>query len=594
MSTLADLKYRIDAVRRKEKSVVVFVGVARSVLILIGVLVVYFLLDWICDLPYAARLVFATAAIATVAYCVNRFLIREMRKEIDDDTVALRLEARNPELRGRLISTLQLARAGKRGEYIGSEELFAALETETGDMSRPLDFFKIINRDLLIKIAIAAAVVVLINGVLAIRNPDYVAAMGKRLVSSEAHFPTSTRIREIKTPPFVARGDDFTITVILDENSVIPKDSGRVQFTPPGKNSISVDLNPAGGSTYTATLSKVLEDVDAVVYIGDAKENAKRVKVIARPEVDIGKSSMQHHLPAYTKLPDPPMDKFGTITVLTGSATDVTLTSTKPLKQASLDRSDGKSVTLEKKDGEGLLWTCAKMSIDKSCTFHINLTDTDGLKNGEPAVEYPIEAKPDFPPSIHLEKPSKDTTITTSSKPVLVFSARDDFNVRTVWIVYRVISAEDQKDNKKGGEVKRYEIPNFPQGKNIEHAKFIWDNLASLGLKVGDQVIVWLEADDDCEANDWVKDRPADEGAGAEARDPKTEVRDGMVKSYPRTQDIKLSVISKEEKAVELQTNIEAIYKQIDTQKNMQDELKAKMRALLDQLQQQKDSLKKD
>src|SRR6185312_4693339 len=102
-----------------------------------------------------------------------------------------------------------------------------------------------------------------------------------------------------------------------------------------------------------------------------------------------------------------------------------------------------------------------------------------------------------------------------------------------------------------------YEIPNFPQSKNIEHAKFIWDNLASLGLKVGDQVIVWLEADDDCEANDWVKDRPAEEGA--EPRDAKVEVRDGMVRSYPRTQDIKLSVISKEEKAIELQTAIEAI-----------------------------------
>ncbi len=583
MSTLSDLTYRIDAVRRKEKSVVVFVGVCRSVLVLIGALVAYFLLDWICDLPYAARLVFATAAISAVGYCVNRFLIKEMRKEMDDDTVALRLEARNPELRGRLISTLQLARAGKRGEYVGSTELIQALETETGDMSRPMDFFKIINKDLMVKIVIAAVVVVLINAALAYKNSDYVAAMGKRLVSSDAHFPTSTRIREIKTPPFVARGDDFTIQVTLDENSVIPKDSGHVQFTPPGKNSISVDLNPAGGATYTATLSKVLEDVDAVVFLGDAKENAKRVRVIARPEVDVNKSSMQHHLPAYTKLPDPPGDKFGSVTVLTGSTTDVTLTSTKALRQASLDRSDGKSVALEKKDAEGLVWTCAKMAIDKSCTFHINLTDTDGLKNSDPAVEYPIEAKPDYPPSIHLEKPSKDMTITTASKPVLVFSARDDFNVRTVWIAYRVISAEDQKDSKKGGDVKRYEIPNFPQGKNIEHAKFIWDNLGSLSLKVGDQLIIWLEADDDCEANDWVKDRPADEGG--EPRE-KAETRDGMVKAYPRTQDIKLSVISKEEKALEMQANIEAIYKQIDAQKNSQDELKAKMRALLDGIKQ--------
>ena len=583
MSTLSDLQYRIDAVRRKEKNVVVFIGVCRSMLVFIGVLVTYFLLDWICDLPYAARLVFAAAGAAAIGYAVNRFLLREMRKVIDDDTVALRLEARNPELRGRLISTLQLARAGKRGEYVGSRELVSALEHETGDMSRPLDFFKIINRDLLIKIVIAAGVVLLVNAALVARNPDYVAAMGKRLVSSEAHFPTRTRILDIKTPEFVARGDDFTILVTLDDSSDRPHDGGHVQFTPPGKASVSVDLSPAGGNTYSATLMKVLEDVDAVVYLGDARENAKRVRVIARPEVDVQKSSVQYHPPAYTKLPTPGPEKFGTITVLTGSTADITLTSTKALKLASLDRSDGRNIQLDKKDTEGKVWTCANMNVEKSCTYHVNLTDTDNLRNSDPAVEYPIEAKPDYPPTIHLERPTKDTTITTSSKPVLVFSAHDDFNVRTVWVVYRVVSASDQKDQKKGGEVKRYEIPNFTQGKNIEHAKFIFDNLASLGLKAGDQVILWLEADDDCDANDWVKDRPAED---AEPRDVKLETRgDGMVKAYPRTQDVKLSVVTKEEKAIELQTAAEAIYKQLEGQRVSQDELKAKMRKLLEELQ---------
>src|SRR5438046_1724399 len=125
MSTIADLRYRIDAVRRKEKSVVVLVGAFRSVLVLVGVILAYFLIDWICDLPYIARLLFAAVGAGAVGYTVNKFLLREMRREIDDDTVALRVEARNPELRGRLISTLQLARAGEAGKYIGSEELVA-------------------------------------------------------------------------------------------------------------------------------------------------------------------------------------------------------------------------------------------------------------------------------------------------------------------------------------------------------------------------------------------------------------------------------------------------------------------------------------
>src|SRR5581483_2776578 len=95
------------------------------------------------------------------------------------------------------------------------------------------------------------------------------------------------------------------------------------------------------------------------------------------------------------KSADPPPQKFGPITVLMGSTADITLTSTKALKTASIDRSDGKSFPLEKRDAEAKVWVLPRLPIDSSGTFHVTLTDTDNLKNGEPTVEYPIEAKPD-------------------------------------------------------------------------------------------------------------------------------------------------------------------------------------------------------
>ena len=590
-STIADLRYRIDAVRRKEKNMAVLGGVCRSVLAFVGAIVAYFLIDWIFDLPYAARLISVALAVGAVAYAVNRFLIREMRKEIDDDTVALRVESRNPDLRGRLISTLQLSRAGERGEYIGSEELYAALEAETGHMSRPLDFFKIINKELIVRLAIAVAVVLVIKVALVVEFPNYFAALGMRLVNPDARFPTRTRIREpIKSPEYVARGDEITVEVTLEERSDIPS-SGNVQFQPAGKNSISAELLPSGDRTYTGKLAKALDDVDIVVWLGDARVPGKRVKVIARPEVDVENSKIQFHLPAYTKLvdpaksTDPPPDKFGPLAVLMGSTADITLTSTKPLKMASIERSDGKSFVLEKKDADSKVWTLSRMPVDTSGTFHVSLTDTDNLKNGEPTVEYPIEAKPDYPPTIKLEKPAKDLTITTTTKPVLVFSAHDDYRVRAVWLVYRVIPADDPKDTnpgpKKGGEIKRYEIPGFQPDKNIEHAKLTWDNLTSLNLKPGDQVVAWMEADDDCDANDWVKERPLEEG---EVRE-KTEVRaDGMVRSYPRTQYIKFTVVTKDEKLAEWRQYIDGLYKQMELGKMSQEEVEARIRKLLDEL----------
>ena len=142
MLTLADLQQRIAAVRRKERGVVLLAGLCRSAVALVCAVLAYFLVDWIFDLPYAARLVFAAIAVGAFFYVVYKHLIRELRRIEDDDEIALRVEGRNPDLRGRLISTLQLTRAGHAGAYIGSPELIAALEAETTRMSEPLDFFR--------------------------------------------------------------------------------------------------------------------------------------------------------------------------------------------------------------------------------------------------------------------------------------------------------------------------------------------------------------------------------------------------------------------------------------------------------------------
>jgi hypothetical protein len=587
MSTLADLRYRIAAVRQKEKNVVIMAGMFRLVLAFVGVIIAYFLIDWIFDLPYAARLVAIAAGLGALGYVVYKYLVCELRRIVDEDEVALRVEARNPDLRGRLISTLQLSRAGEKGEFVGSPELIAALEDETGQMSRPLDFSKIINREMFIRLAIAAAVVVVIKTALLIRFTPYFAALGSRLVHPDAQFPTRTHISNVKIPSYVARGDDIAIEVTIDDGG--PEvTAGTVQFTSPGKSSMTVDLAPGDRLRFTGVLAKAMEEVDAVVMLGDAKSLPKHIKVLPRPEIDVEKSSVKYNLPKYAtaadpKLQDLPPEKLNTISALTGSTADIKIASTKTLHSITLDRSDGKSFALTKLDAEGKLWGFTAFQIEKSASFHISMIDTDELRNSEPAVEYAIEAKPDYPPTIKLERPTKDTTVTSGAKPVLVFSAHDDYNVRTIWLMYRIntlkAGGDVQEYNK--GKLERYEIPIKPQ-KNLDKAKFTWDNFGALNLKKDDQIVFWLEADDDCEANDWIKP-----GTGAavetEPGDPKPEQRaDGMIRSFPKTTDIKLTIVTKEQKTAELQAAAEAIYKELEGQKLNQEEIKKRIREALD------------
>lgn len=585
MSTLADLRYRIAAVRQKERNVVILAGVFRLILALVGVIIAYFLIDWIFDLPYAARLFVTAAGLGVLGYVIYKYLVCELRRIVDEDDVALRVEARNPDLRGRLISTLQLSRASEKGEFVGSQELIAALEDETGQMSRPLDFSKIINRELFIRLAIAAVVVLLIKTALLIRFPSYFAALGSRLINPDAQFPTRTHIKNVKIPSYVARGDDIAVEVTVDEGG--PEVSaGTVQFQTPGKSSMTVELTPAERLKFAGTLAKAMEDVDAVVMLGDAKSLPKHIKVLPRPEIDVEKSSVQYTLPKYAKQAgDPPPEKLNTISALTGSTADIKIASTKALRTITMDRSDGKSFALTKLDAEGKLWGFSQYQIEKSATFHVSMVDTDELKNSEPAVEYSVEAKPDYPPIIKLDKPTKDTTVTANAKPVLVFSAHDDYCVRTVWLLYRINSLKTGGDVQEysKGKLERVELTNFKPQKNSDKVKWTWENFSALNLKKDDQVIFWMEADDDCEANDWVKPGAS---ATVEEGDPKPETRaDGMIRSFPKTTDIKFTVITKEQKTAELQATAEAIYKELEGQKLNQEEIKKRIREALEQME---------
>ncbi|HYF48675.1 MAG TPA: DUF4175 family protein [Planctomycetota bacterium] len=581
MASLADLQRRIETVREKERKVVMLIGISKTVVALVSVIVAYFLVDWLFDLPYLARLVGALLGLGTVGYVCNKHLLKELKKIRDDDEIALRIESRNPDLRGRLISTLQLTREGKRGAYVGSPELLKALEVETVRMSDPLDFSRIINKDMLKKFGLAALGVVVIKAVLIIEFPEHFKALGGRLISAEARFPTKTRIKEVLVPDYVARGDDIPVKVVLEADSRIPPpdEPGSAQFTGKGGGRVSVELTSKGeAAVFVGTLTKPTEDMTVIAKVGDAVSFEKSIRVLARPEVDSANSTIQYTLPAYTKASAPAPEKFGGLTILQGSVAEIRITATKPLVSAALKRSDGQSFELKKADPNGLVWHLPSIPVDKSGSFHMDLLDTDKLTNAQPPVEYPIDARADHQPSIKLTRPSRDITVTANQRVKVMFSARDDYNIRNVWIAYKI----QNEGAATGGEVKRDELA-YKGAKDFTDKDFIWD-LSNLGLKVGDQVVFWLEADDDCTTNNdnTPRRRPGDTEA--------VMMKGQEEKLYSNTADVKLSVVSREDKIAEWEAEIQRLYQRIETHKEEQEELTRKIVKLLEVI----DELKKE
>ncbi|MBE7465845.1 MAG: hypothetical protein HS116_20415 [Planctomycetes bacterium] len=573
MLSLTDLQRRLEVVRQRERNVALVTGVSRSIAVLLGGVLSYLLLDWLFEPPLWARWLAVLGILAYVGYTVRRYLILELRKIHDDDEIALRIEARNPELRGRLISTVQLARASKRGEYAGSAELLEALENDTLESAAPLDFLKIIDKDLMVKFSAAAVAIVLIKLACLIQFPGYFEAMAERLVDPDKQFPTKVRIKELQAPANVARGDSVAVLVLLEETSQEPTEPGTLVFQSIlDGTETPVELVAQGPRQYAGALAKALDSVRVMAKLGDGKSQWQEVKVMARPEVAEG--LVRYRFPAYTKEADPPPDRFGGLSALQGSTAEIEIVSTKPLAQAQIKRMDEKVLALVQTDTEGKAWKLPEpFAIDKSTSYFVELLDRDGLRNSQPPVVYPVNAKPDMPPMLKLLRPTRDRTVTPRTKLDVAFDLRDDYGLRTVWLVYQ---HQREGETEGTGTTKRYELPlpdNLKGSRSIPNLPFSWD-LDALGLKVGDQIVFWLEGDDECAANDFPPEKRVEREGAQEPAAQEAE--------YPHSGNVKLTVISTDEKNAELHAEVARILEVVRTLNDQQSGIKEELMKLIE------------
>jgi len=561
---VAELHSRIQHLRSHQWRIVLWTGLCKTLAAAVLLFLLYFLTDWLFDLPWPARVLTVLLAFGVLGLTAWRSIWVELRRIGDSDAMALKLEAHNPELRGRLISTLQLSRASTAGTYVASPQLLEALEAETLRMSAPLDFTSVVSRELLLRFGIAGVTVVAVQVVLMARFPDYFKALGARLVDPTAQFPTRTRVSETKVPDLVARGENIPIEILLDETSELPTGPGYAVFRSREHDErITVELLPTGPAVFSGVMKKALEDVEMVAHVGDVRTSPRPIRVAARPEIDTQSALSQIRLkmPAYTRTPPPPPERFGAISALIGSRAELAFVSTKPLRSATLVRADGAKFEFATSDPQALQWVLPDLPVEKSTSYHVLLRDRDDLANSVPPVEYPIDARPDQTPVLKLLRPSRDTTAVTNAKLSVTFNVRDDYGVRTVWLVYRTL-VDSQPT---AAEPQRIELGKPPENTPVTVP---WD-LAALNAKPGEEILFWLEADDECPFNNQP---PAARAPGA------------PIPSSARSADVKITILTREEKALELQAEIERLYLQLQGARQNQEDIKARVRSLLDEL----------
>src|SRR5688572_15413471 len=133
----------LSRLRRRERLIVLATGAAYWLALVLGALILACAIDWLIDrnrdTPRAVRRLLLAIQVLLAGAAALWWLVRPQLKRLPDDALALWVEERQPGLAHRLITTVQLGRAGARSEGM-SPELIQVVTRETESQSQALDF----------------------------------------------------------------------------------------------------------------------------------------------------------------------------------------------------------------------------------------------------------------------------------------------------------------------------------------------------------------------------------------------------------------------------------------------------------------------
>jgi len=519
---------RLDAVRNRLRRVHLLAGISQSVLAFIGLIVAFFLLDYLVltrtvDIglvDVAIRAVALIAIILTTGYVVTRTVVRELRTVRSDDDIAMRVERSHPNLHGRLISTVQLAREERTSDSMISQEMIEALAEETVSFTEAMDFSAIINRRTLKRFGISALVVLAICMTLGVSRRDYLHALAGRLALTATGYPTAATILSVTPGRTIGKGDDFTIEVVVDPTRTVPPGATLSLKGTDGKTSeialTTVTDDPRHRTLFSTVIAKAIDDFSYRPVVLDARwPHWEEVHIIQRPAVK--EVRLTAHYPAYLKRPDE-VSLIGDLRVPVGTTVDIQATFTKPLSAAVITSTEhrrtpeGKAddhvettpVTLDASQLQGT----SHLAVDHDGEWSLALTDTAGFINADP-IAYTMTAIPDHAPTVDVLFPAQDHEAVKYANWPIHFIARDDHAVVKAALQWTVTDVDQGGGGATAGDsaaapatataappVKSLDIP-LPDGPQaqIELKKVPFD-LSQTGAIVGQRVTYWISVED--------------------------------------------------------------------------------------------------
>ena len=397
---------------------------------------------------------FRVLAWLTVVAVAAVFLVRPLLRRVSDEQVALYLEEHEPSLEAAILGAVEVerrARAQSANAVItpleeASPELLRRLveraveKVHAVEEGRRIDQRRIYRSTGALGALAFASLALLLFAPSSIRHG--VSALLLPVTDAAAVSPYSIEVDPGDVT--IARGSDQFVSARLqgfqaEDVSLFTRGDEAEGF-----QRISM-LPLETGDGFELLLFAVQEETSYFVESNGVRSPTFVIRVEDLPYVE--RLEQEYRYPAYTGLEPRLVERGGDVVALLGTVVSMTVHPTMATAGGRLVVDDEQMIPLEP-GAEGTL--TADLEVEGRGVFRVELAAADGtLITASPT--YTIDVLLDLPPSVHFERPGRDTPASPIEEVYLEARADDDYGVARLQLVYSVNGAPEDTISLFGG-----------------------------------------------------------------------------------------------------------------------------------------------
>lgn len=426
-------------------------GVAKALLWVTTLILLFFVLDRWLRLPTPIRLLHVAATITVGAYAVIHFVRYPLSKKFSEIDLAQWLEHTYPELHQRLVSAVQLSSVSAPDLRNQSRAMIDQLWEETAARTRELKLNDLFDNRALGRVLSGALLITVGLLVGSLMAPATAKIFALRHLGFQVDYPRATTLT-IELPPaspdlqredsggrteiVAPAGADLHVSV-LATGAVIPKEVFLNTKVMRKDGALGVErqipMTPRPGDRFRYVFRRLSGSFQFRTSGGDDEYGDRLVIVRTVRPAQVANVTAEIIPPAYTGI-DQLQQTGGAIEALSGSEVALTVRATAPVREATMVfLEDGRRVTLAPTsvadDGGAATSFRADFQITGSDRYQIELLADNGLRNPKPGT-YPISALQDYAPVARWLLPEDDTlALLPTALLCLRLDARDDFGL---------------------------------------------------------------------------------------------------------------------------------------------------------------------